>query len=103
MDKEIELLPCPFCGGEAIIERDFVIERCSYRIYVRCNKCLTRVLHHATPEEAIKFWNIRHQPSGVDNFKLREALRQLYESVDSCLELFPNVMNKAKQALEETK
>lgn len=35
------------------------------------------------------------------NTVLLEALKKLYESIDSCIELTPNLMNKAKAAIEQ--
>lgn len=49
-----ELLPCPFCGGEAEIRGDSVL-------FVQCAKCGTRYgdRYHATEAEAIAAWNTR--------------------------------------------
>jgi Lar family restriction alleviation protein len=52
--KEVELKPCPFCGGEAQIIRNGV--GC-YQVF--CDKCETRqyAYTHNTKEEAIEAWN----------------------------------------------
>lgn len=49
-----ELLPCPFCGGEAEIRGDSVL-------FVQCAKCGTRYgdRYYATKAEAIAAWNTR--------------------------------------------
>lgn len=49
-----ELLPCPFCGGEAEIRGDDVL-------FVQCAKCGTRYgdRYYATKAEAIAAWNTR--------------------------------------------
>ncbi len=36
----------------------------------------------------------------ADNERLREALSKLYNSIDSCIELTPAVLNNAKEALK---
>lgn len=60
-----ELLPCPFCGGEAMICRVEGIE--SY--FVRCNSCRTAILVNRNnngewdgckdPEKVAANWNTR--------------------------------------------
>lgn len=49
-----ELLPCPFCGGEAEI-------RGSILLFVQCAKCKTRYGdgYHATKADATAAWNTR--------------------------------------------
>ena len=54
-DKVTEaLLPCPFCGGEAIILTD---GRCR----VRCSKCYVTMpgVHRIEKEKAVNDWNRR--------------------------------------------
>ena len=41
-------------------------------------------------------------PQPADTDKLREALQSLYSAVDSCVDLTPEVMHKAKAALDST-
>ena len=50
---ELNLLPCPFCGGQATPEFS------DYSSYVSCEECdiSTRACTH--PDEAAFFWNRR--------------------------------------------
>lgn len=49
-----ELLPCPFCGGSAYIERDYD----QLLDYVGCDGCSVMV-YVLDMEDAIKSWNKR--------------------------------------------
>lgn len=81
-----QLLPCPFCGGEAeIIENNTLLER-SYSI--RCkNHCAVTCGHYRrtvgiwrdTPlNEAVKTWNHRAEQERAENKPLTlEELRQM--------------------------
>ena len=52
--KAPELKPCPFCGGEAEIERYTI------KPYVACMKCgCSMPDRHQTAEQAIEAWNAR--------------------------------------------
>lgn len=61
----MELLPCPFCGGEAVIENTVM------DAVAKCTKCYARILrrHDSETDEIglaqIKHaWNSRHRPNG---------------------------------------
>lgn len=52
----IKLLPCPFCGGEAMaIENNFYTDIHS----VMCRNCFAESDRYHTQKEAIKQWNTR--------------------------------------------
>ena len=51
-----KLLPCPFCGGEAIVRGSIV----TYD-HVACRKCNSAMIGD-TKEEAIEKWNTRPNP-----------------------------------------
>lgn len=54
MSDKTTLLPCPFCGGEAEIERYTI------KPYVACMKCgCSMPDRHQTAEQAIEAWNTR--------------------------------------------
>ena len=53
--SEIKLLPCPFCGGEAILHHNGLTEK----DHVTCLDCYCRTKDSITKEEAIKQWNTR--------------------------------------------
>ena len=56
--SEIKLLPCPFCGGEAIFEMNIPIHKVLNRIV--CTQCgVNTGLHHTTESGVAKKWNTR--------------------------------------------
>ena len=64
-----ELKPCPFCGGEAIIDG------CDETLWiVICKECNASIGYKETEQEAIDAWNRCVQPS----FTFRE-LYAIYE------------------------
>lgn len=80
-----ELLPCPFCGGEAEIEpknwagRDFM--------GVFCKECLIfQDGRSSTDAEAIALWNTRHRIAALSrqeaSGEVREALSEALDLVD---------------------
>jgi Lar family restriction alleviation protein len=81
MDSEagrVELLPCPFCGGEAELNDLGDPQDDSF---VSCTrpKCEVQQIARFTPEAAIAAWNTRPTP---DN-GLREALEPFAELCDN--------------------
>lgn len=69
---EAELLPCPFCGGEAIC-----VGRGPYRIACRQCTCALEHLYVVTREEAIAAWNRRARDAKAAG--LAEALQKVAE------------------------
>lgn len=63
----MELKPCPFCGGQAIIqkwemtpdERFHIPDNHGYWYSIFCDNCLSEGSECVTEEEAIKAWNRR--------------------------------------------
>lgn len=53
-----ELRECPFCGGEARIERTDCIGSINYH-YGYCIQCGARTDEYATKKDAIEAWNKR--------------------------------------------
>ena len=51
--ENINVIPCPFCGGKSRVHKYFS------KYYARCNKCNTYSAPYNTPEEAAKAWNTR--------------------------------------------
>lgn len=60
----MELKPCPFCGGEAILAHDHTGLGASY---IRCEKCglesvrFIKSFEVASDDQAIRFWNRRYE------------------------------------------
>ncbi|MBQ8692025.1 MAG: Lar family restriction alleviation protein [Synergistaceae bacterium] len=53
-ERKIELKPCPFCGGEALIRQDQYS-----RSYVVCPQCDTRSAARLDAARAAAAWNRR--------------------------------------------
>lgn len=68
------LLPCPFCGGEAemITLRDGLGRIC--KSYVWCDKCETRGDYYNTEAEAIAAWNSRAEMGYEDALILLDEM-----------------------------
>lgn len=78
MAEKMTLLPCPFCGGEAVAE-NYIVEA-----QVVCLGCLAKIVRshgaHADngTHDAIEAWNRRAQPAqAVD--ALQDAIFQIAE------------------------
>lgn len=52
-----ELIPCPFCGGEANSEIDDYGLCTEY--FVECLSCVARTSTYDSPKEAVTAWNKR--------------------------------------------
>lgn len=76
--SNIELKPCPFCGGEAIISRnDMIIKRKTQRCaWVYCQKCGAKTPYYMRSNfehymrSAIEAWNRR-----ADNKSSRQSCK----------------------------
>ena len=55
------LLPCPFCGGEAILWKMKNIAFNWNRWEVHCSGCGTEKTNYGSPNDAINAWNYRKQ------------------------------------------
>ena len=54
----IELLPCPFCGGEGVLQKD--INGLPIEYFVFCPNCkVVETPTFSREKEAVKFWNRR--------------------------------------------
>ena len=59
-----ELKPCPFCGGEAVLDRDGYWREDGWKeteYYVACVKCLpgVKVFYNEHKKDTVKCWNRR--------------------------------------------
>ena len=55
--NEVELLPCPFCGGKPELESSMILGGEWWR--VRCPYCFAKTYHEQSPEDAAHEWNRR--------------------------------------------
>ena len=56
IEKEYELKPCPFCGGEAVYPEGITVGG----IWITCDKCgIVQGHPYMTREEALAAWNRR--------------------------------------------
>lgn len=85
MSKEIKLLPCPFCGGEAEIRHyeDYTKDFASvYKYYVECTECKAQSNMKANTEDIIKDWNTRKPIDRIVN-QLEESVAYYKKYGDS--------------------
>lgn len=85
----IELKPCPFCGGHAIIDG------CDDTLWiVICKECNASIGYKETKEEAIEAWNKRVEPTFTPDeldairrmFDIRRSERELPEIEQSIID-----------------
>lgn len=70
-ENDMEIKPCPFCGGKAIVE-DCGTCGDTGRYFVRCSKCdISQDALWATKQTAVKRWNKR--------IEVREILEEIIE------------------------
>ena len=69
-----ELLPCPFCGGEAVFH-DSLRPPETYPCRVYCDNCWAEVGGYSTEAEAIAAWNARTD----DYNRAAEYWQRMYE------------------------
>lgn len=74
-----ELKPCPFCGGEARLER---IPNRSF--IVRCPKCGAKTPYWSWSAAAIKTWNKRAQPTFTP-----DELAEIYQMFNVSIHQIP--------------
>ena len=65
------LLPCPFCGGDAVVHGGKIFASDAQRYFVRCGQCSAGKLT-SSEDRARETWNRRATPPGDKT--LREAL-----------------------------
>lgn len=76
-------LPCPFCGSHKIdfLEQGFDGDDNNYQIL--CDGCGTTSGGYTTKEDAIAFWNTRHELNSIDVYKREVATGK--KSFTACL------------------
>jgi len=68
---DVVLLPCPFCGGEAVYESRVVVFHSEKRF--RCKGCGVRAPWSPETPDIYRHWNKRHSPEFM-------ARSQVFES-----------------------
>lgn len=60
-EKQIELKPCPFCGGTEFNfrERDHSVKDNATEVRLWCDRCGASTDYRDTKEKAVKAWNRR--------------------------------------------
>ena len=58
---DVELKPCPFCGGEAILreESDYNLVGDNSDFHVECTYCQVSTVRFGNVNVAIEYWNRR--------------------------------------------
>lgn len=110
--EQVELKPCPFCGGEAqACENTFIAPKGSEGMHwVLCGACHAGPGDRSTPAAAIAAWNARTTDQAKDEeiARYREALEHIVSIYpeetggmsDAALAgLLFNAANAARQAL----
>lgn len=75
-----ELLPCPFCGGEAELRTNGM-----WRVV--CPTCKSGVGSHDLPQHAIAAWNRRATPSGGAGELREKVAREVADAINRVLGL----------------
>lgn len=71
---DVKLTPCPFCGGEAIVDDvSNFLGQTRWTPACQTEDCVMWNANYATQREAIAAWNTRLQPSG-DGGAMTQAL-----------------------------
>ena len=55
----LDLKPCPFCGGEAFVQKFRIEGTGRFFISVVCRACFAQTGHHTKESYAIEAWNRR--------------------------------------------
>lgn len=87
---EIELKPCPFCGGEAILEEAQINSKTFYKVRCKTNHCTEEYGWRSGLQKTIDTWNRRAEVSNRP--LILEELRTLPEKEwvwIECLEPIP--------------
>lgn len=95
--KEIELKPCPFCGGKAELKRDSILA--GPRAYVKCKECgveTQRVdisLDYAAYEVAKQIWNCRKK-SEPEQKRVVDIMDEVMENICDEYCKFPDYLSE---------
>ncbi len=76
-----ELLPCPFCGGEA---DHTALDKGPYKYVVRCLDCAARVQTVGDKDDAFRYWNTRAPAQcDVQGGEAKSEFRKLQDIIDN--------------------
>ena len=98
-----DLLPCPFCGGEAdVYKHNRPAFGASYHVECQEEACLCGTCHHESRDEAIAAWNTR----AIDLPGQREGARKVFDwliaKAQEPVEIFTGSYAKPLHADERT-
>lgn len=74
MSKENELLPCPFCGGKAFLNKEWEE---TFGFFGECSECESSTYYSLSREEAVKAWNRRVYPDDVQEAIGKQTLKRV--------------------------
>lgn len=103
---ENELKPCPFCGGDNIMDEPD--DEKTYVVY--CNTCFVCVEGYNTKEKAFEVWNTRHTPKVSEDLKMiytdlinleAKIAGKTYMSIDALFIDIDDIAKRCKQALDK--
>lgn len=81
MKNEVKLLPCPFCGGEAKMQRIINLDDFD-DFFIMCEKCFSRTKKFKAERSAILVWNTRKPMEGIIDY-LEEFMEKQYDSYNN--------------------
>lgn len=59
MKGDVDLKPCPFCGGNAKEKQRSGFDYGSYYYFVTCSQCEAKTKDYGSADDALKSWNQR--------------------------------------------
>ncbi len=106
-----KLKPCPFCGGEEILQGLSEVEEGRYWYYRYCLACHSKTNSQVTKAKAIKAWNTRQPDLEAETTKIacdmlgeaNKCFETASEQLSGALQDYSEVQAKLEQADAEIK
>lgn len=97
--SDLTLKPCPFCGGEARLVKDF----CSFKDwnYVRCEECGAMTSTADNAYRAINYWNQRAEIDRVFEELETVLYRRVHPTRNESGEIVPEYDDSLHVRLED--
>lgn len=84
--SEIKLLPCPFCGGEAMLTNQLATDEYGHKLWnVLCVKCDNGTSSYWDKNHVVEKWNTRKPMQEIVEMlegEMRNAMKDYKESSD---------------------